>query len=761
MKLLFTLLFTFFCLISHARVIYGRVLSENDSTQLSGAICNLQSENNTLESDTTDVSGIFMFDTPVKTKLTIEISKEGFSPTGIFIEEGSKTIDLGAIYLNEGISLQEVVVTEDEVINANGKTIVYPSQADVKASSTALSLFQKLPLAGLDVNPIFRTMSVDGGKPKILINGIPSTLEELQGIQAKDIAKVEFSRITPIRYASQGFNGFISVTLKKRNDGGSVYLWGQSALNTTFMDGNFNFTYHEGPSKFTLGYSPSWRNYQDVFDNTWESLIAPDYTINLESHDVNPFNYHYHSLNLKYDFIPNTRTLFSATLRAMPMYNNRRTTGEEINSATGDYSFENKTKNDNFNPSLDLFFRYDFNDRNSLEIEETGTLINSKYRYTSIYDFDGHDEEYSMDANSKRSSLISQINYVHNFNEKSSITAGYQNTYSYSRNTYLTSDYRPLLKENNNNLYASFSQSVGKIYISLSSGMKLFWIENDMNKRHYIRNVTSAYISWNISKKWNLLGSFNYVPGIPSLSEITDYEQQKSPYIVVNGNPNLKASKTLNYYLAPSFQLKKFNATLSLSYHFTTNPVINETYYLGDGLFMQQSHNIHNSKKANASLNLRLNDIAGFGANLNLGFGHYSSNGADWSYKLNSFSGYFTLWWNKGPFTVTYWRTIPGKYLSGYYVTKGENGDALSFRYNPNKHWNIEAGWWYMFERKGTKYPQWSYSDVNPYFKERYIRNNGNMIVLSVSYNADFGSIFRSGRRTLNNSDNSSSLFTI
>lgn len=64
----------------------------------------------------------------------------------------------------------------------------------------------------------------------------------------------------------------------------------------------------------------------------------------------------------------------------------------------------------------------------------------------------------------------------------------------------------------------------------------------------------------------------------------------------------------------------------------------------------------------------------------------------------------------------------------------------------------------YMFDKKGTKYPAWSYSNVNPYYRERYIKNNGNMFVLSISYSADFGSIFRSSRRSLNNSDNSSSL---
>ncbi|MCH5236148.1 MAG: outer membrane beta-barrel protein [Muribaculaceae bacterium] len=761
MKLILTFFFIFIGIFANAMNITGIVLSDNDSTEVVGATCKLMSEGHIITISNTGNNGEFELATDLKTKLEVEITMVGYNPTEILIEEGSGNVDLGTIYLNEGVALQEVVVTGQSMVNANGRTIVYPTQADIKASSTAISLFQKLPLAGLESNPINRTLTVDGGRPMILINGIPSTIEDIQGLQAKDITKIEFSRVTPARYADQGYSGFLNITLKERTDGGTVYLWGRSALNTAFMDGNFNFSYHQGPSQFTIGYSPSWRNYHDVFDNTWESLIAPDFKVDLEDHDNNPFNYHYHNLRFKYDFTPNSKTLFSATLRAMPNYNTSKSYGNVKDSELGEYSYINKTTNDGFNPSLDLFFRYDFNDNNSLEIEEVGTINHSKYRYNSIYDFGNYDEDYSMDANSNRSSLISEISYVHNFNDKSSLSVGYQNTYSYSKNKYLSSDYTPILKENNNYVYAKYGQTIGKVYFSLSTGAKLFWIENDLNKRHFIRNLSSIYLSWNISNLWSIVGNFTYNPGIPSLTSLTDYPQQKTPYLIVNGNPDLKVSETMRYQIMPSFQYKKFYASLLLGYRTVKNQVIDETYYIGEGLFLQQSNNIKKGLSTGGDLNLKISDVAGFGANISIGFYHYASKGLNWRHHLNAFDANFTLWWSKGPFTISYWRKIPGKYLNGYYEGRDENGDALSIEYKPNKHWSIEAGWWYMFEKKGTKYPMWSYSEVNPFYRERYIKNNGNMIVISVSYNTDFGSIFRTGKRSLNNSDNSSSLFTM
>lgn len=123
--------------------------------------------------------------------------------------------------------------------------------------------------------------------------------------------------------------------------------------------------------------------------------------------------------------------------------------------------------------------------------------------------------------------------------------------------------------------------------------------------------------------------------------------------------------------------------------------------------------------------------------------------GAEWSHRLTSFDGSVTVWWNKGPYTVAYWRKLPGKYLNGQYVGKDENGDALQFEWQPDKHWDVGVSWMYMFDKKGTRCPAWSYSAVNPYYRERYIKNNSNMVVISVSYSTDFGSIFRTARRPL------------
>lgn len=742
-----------------ARVVKGCVFSSADTTVVVGADCRLMSGDRMVNSWRSNADGSFAVASGDKGSLRLEVEKHGFSTTEILIKGGSDDVDLGPVFLEKSVELKEVSVTANQVVYTKGRTIVYPSVSEVKASSTSIELFQKLPLAGLTVNPIHQTLSVDGGSPYILINGRPASMNEVNTLAPKDIEKIEFSRFTPARYADKGGNGFIDITLMKRDDGGNVYAYARSAVNTAFVDGNIRGSYHQGPSQFSLFYNPSWRNYQSVYDSKTESYISPDFRVNLRSHDRAPFNYLTNQMQLKYDYSPSLNTLFSATFYATPSSNGNRRLAHTADSELGNYDNLDKSSSKGFSPSLDLFFRRKFNDRNALEAQVVGTLSSSDYRHDNTYIYpDDREEIYSTNADSRRRSLISEVSYIHTFSVKTELSAGFQNTISHSTNTYLDTDYKPVLTENNNYLYAGLGQSVGKFYFSLSSGLKMYWIKNDMNKRNFVRNLSRAQINWYINQKWRLFGSFVFSPSIPSLSALTDYPQQVSPYLVSNGNPDLKVSETFTYNLGASFNYKKFNATLITAYVNSKNSVIGDIAYLGDHLFLSQSVNARYYRQYAGRLMLQLNGVAGFGANITLNLNHYETAGSNWSHNLTSFSADFSLWWNKGPFTISYWRKIPGKSLYGYQVGKEENGDALQFQYRPDKHWNLGVSWMYMFDKKGTRYPAWSYSLVNPSYRDRYIKDNGNMVVLSATYTADFGSIFRTARRSLNNSDNGSSL---
>lgn len=200
---------------AYAREIKGRVISDNDSTSVAGAVCNLKTAEKQLSAVSTDADGRFSVATDIKETLRLEINMTGFDPTEIIIEKGNKNIDLGNIFLSEGTTLQNITVTADRSIVSKGRTIIFPSGADVKSSSTSLGLFQKLPLPGLTANPVNRSISVDGGSPVILINGVPSSMDEVNSLKPDEIEKIEYSRLTPARYADKGVPVLLTLFLKR------------------------------------------------------------------------------------------------------------------------------------------------------------------------------------------------------------------------------------------------------------------------------------------------------------------------------------------------------------------------------------------------------------------------------------------------------------------------------------------------------------------------------------------------------------------
>lgn len=747
---------------SYSREISGTIYSEPDSVIVSGASCRLYSGERLIIEKMTTKDGRFNLVTDIKSPLTLKIVSDGFIPSDIIIDNKEKNIDLGDVFIIKGTMLDAVSVSSNAMVDTKGRTIIYPSESEAKASTSAIDLLQKLPLPGLDANPIQRSFSVDGSMPMILIDGVPSSLADYNSLQPKDIKRIEYSRITPPRYANKNVNGFISITLKKRNDGGSFYGWMRSAVNTAFLDANIRATYHQGASRFSVYYQPQWRNYQDVYDNKIESYIGNDIRIDKIYSDRNPFNYLYNVISAKYDFAPNERTLFSVQFNAVPTTSSRRVIGKMQDSVLGDYDVEGKSSSRIVAPSLDLYLRHNFNDKNTIDVQVVGTISTDKYKNTNKYiykDAEPDEDEYVLDANSYRKSLISEIVYSHDFSQKTSLSGGFQNTISHSRNKYITTDYEPTLTENNNYVYASIGQLVGSsIYLNASTGAKLFWLKNDKVKRHFIRNISSIQASWSINRKWNVQASFNYSRSIPSLSQITDYMQQISPDLFSNGSSNLKDSESFNYSLSGSFSHRNMMIYLYTGILNTNNPVFSDISYLGNGKFLSQAVNGKRRRVYQGDLNFRISDIYGFGFNGSISLCRYESVTDYWNHHLTSLDGSIYIWWNKGPFTISYWKKFPGKHLNGHYVGKDENGDMLSFSFAPDNHWKFEASWMYMFDKKGTQYPGWGYSPVNPSINDRYIKNNANMIVLSFSYSGEFGSIFRSARKSLNNSDNESSL---
>ncbi|MDE6331141.1 MAG: outer membrane beta-barrel family protein, partial [Muribaculaceae bacterium] len=359
-----------------------------------------------------------------------------------------------------------------------------------------------------------------------------------------------------------------------------------------------------------------------------------------------------------------------------------------------------------------------FNEKNSLEAQVVGTITSDNYRHYNHYDIPGNNN-FVNDVNNRRRSLISEISYVHGFDQTMTLSGGIQNSMSHNTNEYIGKDFKPVLTDNNNYIYARFSKQFSRVYLTAATGMKLFWTRNDDIRRNFIRNLSSLNASWYLGQKWVVQGSFSYTPVIPSLAQLTEYEVETTPYLSKSGNPNLKVGEHFSYVLSGQYTHRKFSASIMTGVYDFKNAPFYDVVYKGNGKFLSQILNADKCFTWQSALQLRISEIYGFGANVALILSRYESAINDWNYHLTSFSGTMNLWWHKGPWIVSYYRKFPGKDLFSYNVSREENSDILQVEFRPDKHWTLGIGWWYMFEKKGTKYPSWSYSHVNPSYTRR------------------------------------------
>ena len=67
------------------------------------------------------------------------------------------------------------------------------------------------------------------------------------------------------------------------------------------------------------------------------------------------------------------------------------------------------------------------------------------------------------------------------------------------------------------------------------------------------------------------------------------------------------------------------------------------------------------------------------------------------------------------------------------------------------KNLYITLTWHCPFNKEGYKYESEGLSEVHPYRHVNWTANNGNMLVLGLSWNINYGKSFSKGRKSLNN----------
>lgn len=161
----------------------------------------------------------------------------GYTPDTLSVTVAGKAIDLGSIYITEGLAIGAVQVL-GQLVTSDIDKMSYNTAADPETPAlTALEMMRKVPMLTVDGED---NLQLKGQSDyKILVNGKPSTMmtknykDVLKSMPASSIVRIEVITNPPAKYDAEGVGGLINIiTNRKAVDGfnGSVNLgvdqWG-------------------------------------------------------------------------------------------------------------------------------------------------------------------------------------------------------------------------------------------------------------------------------------------------------------------------------------------------------------------------------------------------------------------------------------------------------------------------------------------------------------------------------------------------------
>lgn len=704
-----------------------------------------------------------------KKYVLLKASYIGYGTKMIIVSSSRQNTDIGDVILSpRSIKLKEVKITSSEVIEKADKYVILPDSQQVELAGRTINLLDGLNIPGLKVDRVLQSITVDNGTPIFKVNGKEQNMNKILNLNPKNIEKIEYSNFPGIRYLDRGSTGIINFILKKRADGGSLSSYAQAAFNTGFFNGGLEGSYNFKKSEFSLSYNNSLRDYNKWLANTTEKFISTDRSVERNQMGVNsPMYYFDNSITAQYTLMPSDNSMFNVTFindfRPAERGNDGNVSETENGTLKKEFFRYSHSTQNYYAPSLDVYYSHGIDKTQSIELNIVGNVNDSYNHHTLKYDYSDGSQyiiEHNVDNNGW--AVTAEAAYKKDFG-KISTRFGTQYLHNFAKNKYLSMNEVSKMKKDNTYIYGEMNGSIGKASYNLGSGLKILYVNDYTSSKTYARNLTTASLYLPIGKKWSFRYRFNFGPILPSLSELSPVVQTVNDVEQSTGNPQLSPSEFINNRVVFRYNLKKFTMTADVSYFHYINP-ITSTYTFNYENSMFVSKPINGSYQDDLELNLDLG-YKGLLEHINIYLD--SSLDRSWSagdgyyHTMNNFSTNLQVQFYWGQWiTGCSYNLSPYKSLWGEYISWNERQANIYAQYK-YRNFNFALSACNLFNKNGYKYQSRNLSNVSPSYSVNWTKNNGNMIILSVSYNINFGNRFKKAHKNLSNGGYDSGLNTV
>ncbi|MFV0539464.1 MAG: carboxypeptidase-like regulatory domain-containing protein [Dysgonomonas sp.] len=768
MKLRLTILtlLTYFVIASGAQVkISGSIVDANTHNTVEFAnVALLKNDSTFYAGASSDTLGLFAFNNIPKDNYILSATFVGYAKTYVPVQVNGTDVNIGAVSLaTSDIMLKDVTVTGNAVIQKSDRKIIIPSDAQIKASNSGVTLLRNLQLSRIIINPISNAITLPGGDAvQLRINGVEVTIAEVVALQPEDIIRIEYHDEPGMRYG--GAAGVIDYITRRKESGGS--------LSTNFTNVPYKLGYAEdylsakvNHKKSEFGINAYWhmRDLKWTRENK-ETFVFPDKVIE-RNEKGEPTKVKENSLNIaaNYSLLDTDNYMFNATFRNRyddepNAFSNRKSTTYSSDGSTPLSILDESSARSN-TPSLDLYFQKNLKNEQLLIFNIVGTYINTKS--TRLYQERRENNlttDIFSDVRGDKYSLITEGIYEKKIGQ-GKLSAGLKHTQSYTNNTYsgdVATDINLKFAETYG--YAEYQLRKGKFNYTFGLGlMRTYNNQGENSNKKYIPRPTLR-ISYNINDnayiRYNgLISGYS-----PSLSDLNNVEQKIDSLQIRRGNPNLE---TVTYYvntLNAGYNKGMLGIEFYMRYSYDHKPIMEQITF-ENGKFVRTNINQKGFHRLYAETAIKLKPFKDYlTLSVTPGVNRFISYG-------ESFTHTYTSWRVRGSVVATYkkWSLtaeVYSRWNSLWAETRdiGERIHIIMAGYKADK-WSLNLG---VLEPFSNSYSVGSrnLSTLAPNQSNVYTNKLNKIIMINFSLNLNFGRQYKAADKRLNNDDTDSGIMS-
>lgn len=683
------------------------------------------------------------------------VSYLGYETTYVSILGIAKSIDLGKVLLQpSSVALEEVTIKASAVRSYSDRRIAFPTDQQKQNATNGINLLSTMMLPRLQVNPLTNEVKADEGDIQFCINGIKVEALDVQALSPKEIIRVEYHDNPGVRYGNVA--AVLDYIVKRETTGGSVNMNLSNSPVTVFGDDQVAIRLNHKKSEFGLQYSTRYRN----FNARKEALETYNFGDGANMQRVLNGIPTYimettHNTSLNYSLVEADKYYFNATLRYSFTKERKKSHSLLYEKRTPEQITDVRSGGESRShlPSLDLYYMRTLKNKQTITANIVGTYINTdaNQNYT-----EKEKEEVLSDVLSnvlgKKYSLIGEGIYEKNW-DFGRLSSGVKHSQAWTDNTYAgTVGGNTRMKQSETYLFAEFSGKVKRLNYMGGVGVARSWFKQEGEDSYqYYSFRPKVSLQYNITDNTFIRLGGSVGNTSPALSELSAIEQIIDTLQIRRGNPYLTPYINYNTYLNYEYRKGLFTGGVNLYYWYSPDMIMEETLF-ENNKFIRTYANQNSWQKVSGDLNIRFGPIKNILMfNITGGVNHFISDGRTYRHTYTNLYYTASVMAMYKKFMGMFQIGSPRNNFVGETMHGGENIHLFMLRYNQGK-FTAGAGIMLPFSSLYKREDE-NRNRYAPYKMESFSTSASRMLLLTFSWNFEFGRKYKGGSKKLNNID--------